>query len=180
MIGAAEHLDEELEVLHRTVRVINNELMMDQKHVHQLLEDLGLIQSNIVKTPRMKLSASEAETIEHSPILEGEQTTTFRSGTMRCACLAQDRVDISEAIKCLARAMSKPRAGHMTQLKRVARYLKGVPRKALQYSAQESSTTHSEVHVDSDWAGDTVMRRSTSGVIVRGRHCSDTAQQYKT
>ena len=35
MIGAAKHLDEELEVLHRSVRVINDELMeieADQKH----------------------------------------------------------------------------------------------------------------------------------------------------
>ena len=55
----------------------------------------------------MKLSASDAETIENSPILEGEQATTFRSGTMRCAYLAQDRVDISDTIKCLARALSE-------------------------------------------------------------------------
>ena len=98
---------------------------------------------------------------------------------MRCAYLAQDRVDISEAIKCLARAMSKPKAGHMTQLKRVARYLKGVPRKALQYPAQEPSRAHLEVHVDSDWAGDTATRRSRSAVIVRRglhllRHSSTT------
>ena len=36
--------------LHRSVRVINSELMeieADQKHVPQLLEDLGFIQSNI-------------------------------------------------------------------------------------------------------------------------------------
>ena len=36
MTGAAEHLDRELEVLHRSVRVINNGLMdieADQKHV---------------------------------------------------------------------------------------------------------------------------------------------------
>ena len=36
MIGAAKHLDKELEVLHRSVRVINDELMEiegDQKHV---------------------------------------------------------------------------------------------------------------------------------------------------
>ena len=39
----------------------------------------------------------------------------------------------------------------MMQLKRVARYLKGVPRKAQQYSAQEPSRAHLEVHVDSDW-----------------------------
>ena len=59
----------------------------------------------------------------------------------------------------------------MTQLKRVARYLKGVPRKAQQYPAQEPRRVHLEVHADSDCAGDTATRRSTSGVIVRrGRH----------
>ena len=127
MIGAANHLDKELEVLHRSVKVINNELMeieADQKHVSRLLEDLGLIQGNVVKTPRVKLSATESNAIENSPILEGEQATLFQSGTMRCAHLAQDRADISEAIKCLARGMSKPRTGHMIQLKRVARFLK--------------------------------------------------------
>ena len=78
IIGAAGHLDKELEVLHRSVRVIIDELMemeADQKHVPQLLEDLGLTQGNIVKTPRMKLSAAEADAIENSPILEGEQAT---------------------------------------------------------------------------------------------------------
>ena len=127
------------------------------------------MQGNVVKT--VQLSAAEADAIENSPILEGEQATSFRSGTMRCAYLAQDRVDISETNMCLARVMSKPRAGHMMQLKCVARYLKRVPRKTQQYSAQAPSRAHSEVHVDSDWAGDTVPRRSTSGVIARrGRH----------
>ena len=87
MIGAAGHLDKELEVLHRSLRVINDELMeieADQKHVPQLLEDLGLTQGSTVKTPRVKLSAAVADAIENSPILEGEQATLFRSGTMRC------------------------------------------------------------------------------------------------
>ena len=110
------------------------------------------LRSNFVKTSRVKLSAIEAEAFESSPILEEEQATTFRSGTMRCAYLSQDRVDISEAIKCLARTMSKPKAGHMTQLKRLARYLKGEPSRA-----------RLEVHVDIDWTGDTVTLRSTSG-----------------
>ena len=69
---------------------------------------------------------------------------------MRCAYFAQDRADISEAMKCLARGMSKPRIGHMMQLKRVARYLKRVPRKAQQYPTQEQSKAHLDVHVGSD------------------------------
>ena len=45
-----------------------------------------------------------------------------------------------------------------------------MPRKAQQYPAQEQSKAHLEVHVDSDWA-DTVMRRSTTKMIVRrGQH----------
>ena len=88
MVGAAGHLDKELEVLHKSVRVINDELMeieVDQKHVPQFLEDLGLIHGNIVKTTRVKQSAAEADAIENSPILEVEQATLFRGGTMRCA-----------------------------------------------------------------------------------------------
>ena len=99
LIGAAkQHLDKELEVLHRSVRVINDGLMeieADQKHVPRLLEDLGLIQGNIVKTPRVKLSATEADAIENSSILEGEQATLFRSGTMCCAYLARKIVQTS-------------------------------------------------------------------------------------
>ena len=49
--------------------------------------------------------------------------------------------DISETIKCLARVMLTPRAGHMKQLKRVARYLKGVPMRAQQYP-HRSQTDH--------------------------------------
>ena len=58
-------------MLHRSVRVTNGELMeveAGQKHVPQLLEDLGLIHCNFVKTPRVGLSAVEAEAIENSPI----------------------------------------------------------------------------------------------------------------
>ena len=119
MIGAAKHLDKELEVLHISVRVINDELMeieADQTYVPQLLGDLALTQGNIVQTPRVKRSAAEANAIEDSSFLEGEQATLFRSGTMRWADLAQDRVDIFETIKCLARVTSKPRAGHMMRL----------------------------------------------------------------
>ena len=37
MIGAAEHLDKELEVLHRSVRVINNDLMENEADQKRML-----------------------------------------------------------------------------------------------------------------------------------------------
>ena len=174
MIGHASHLDKELEVLNRTVRIVNDELMeveADRKHVPQLLADLGLSKGNAVKTPRVKLSAAQAESIETSPLLGGALATAYHSGTMRAAYLGQDRVDIAETVKCLSRAMAHPREGHLAQLKRLARYLKGAPRCTLRYPAQSPEEAVLAAHVDSDWAGDPVTRRSTTGVILRrGSH----------
>ena len=95
----ARHLDKKLEVLNRTVRIMNDEFMeveADEKHVPQLLADLGLSKGNAVKIPRLKLSAAEAESIEMSPLLGGALATAYRSATMRAAYLGQDRVDISQ------------------------------------------------------------------------------------
>ena len=50
MIGAAKHLDKELEVLHRSVRVISSGSMgieADQKHGPQVLEELEVMRGNI-------------------------------------------------------------------------------------------------------------------------------------
>ena len=135
------------------------EIEPDQKHVSQLLEDLGLTHSDTVNTPRMKLSASEAETIENSPSLDGKQTDNV-SELEPCDVRAWRRTVWAslEQPSVLHERMSKPKGGHMTQLRRVARYLKGVPISALQYPAQDPSEAHLEVHVDSDWAGDTKKR----------------------
>ena len=89
---------------------------------------------------------------------------------MKLAYVAQDRVDIAEAVKCLTRHMKEPRSGHMQELKRLGRYLVKNRRCALTYARQTSEATL-QVHVDSDWAGDLLGRKSTKGVIVRrGKH----------
>ena len=89
---------------------------------------------------------------------------------MKLAYVAQDRVDIAEAVKCLTRHMKEPRSGHMQELKRLGRYLVKNRRCVLTYARQTSDATL-QVHVDSDWAGDLLGRKSTTGVIVRrGEH----------
>ena len=91
---------------------------------------------------------------------------------MRCAYLAQDRADIFEAIKCLARGMSKPRTGHMIQLKRVARYLKRSAKEGTTVlRTRTEQSTFGSPCAQRLGSGDIVTRRSTTGVIVRrGQH----------
>ena len=89
---------------------------------------------------------------------------------VKLAYVAQDRVDFAEAVKCLTRHMKVPRSGHMQELKRLGRYLVKNRRCVLTYARQSSDATL-QVHVDSDWAGDLLGRKSTTGVIVRrGKH----------
>ena len=83
---------------------------------------------------------------------------------MKLAYVAQDRGDIAEAVKCLTRHMKEPRSGHMQELKRLGRYLVKNKRCVLTYARQVSDETL-QVHVDSDWAGDLLGRKSTTGVI---------------
>ena len=89
---------------------------------------------------------------------------------MKLAHVAQHRVDIAEAVKCLTRHMKGPRSGHMQELTRLVRYLVKNKRCVLTYARRTSDATL-QVHVDSDWAGDLLGRKSTTGVIVRrGKH----------
>ena len=70
---------------------------------------------------------------------------------MKLAYVAQDRVDIAEAVKCLTRHIKEPRSGHMQELKRLGRYLVKNRRCVLTYERQTSDETL-QLHVDSDWA----------------------------
>ena len=89
---------------------------------------------------------------------------------MKLAYVARDRVDIAEAVKCLTRHMKEPRSGHMQELERLGRYLVKNRRCVLTYARRTSDETL-QVHVDSDWAGDLLGRKSTIVVIVkRGKH----------
>ena len=66
--------------------------------------------------------------------------------------------------------MSKPLEGDDMLVKRVIRYLKGRPRVAILYCFQEAEPDI-VVRTDSDWAGDELTRRSTSGgVVLNGTH----------
>lgn len=89
---------------------------------------------------------------------------------MRASYVAQDRPDISEAVKCLSRRMHEPKESDFQDLKRLVRFLKGKPCVLLKFGRQKfADTIH--MYVDSDFAGCLLTRRSTSGLVATfGRH----------
>ena len=91
---------------------------------------------------------------------------------MRGCCLALDRPDIAHACKELARNMSAPKQSDWNGLKRLCRYLKGVPGLVWRYHDQLEQDRFTML-TDSDDAGCAKTRKSTSagpGALMHSSH----------
>ena len=87
--------------------------------------------------------------------------------------MCQDRSDIQFAVKELSRSMSKPTQHDWTKLKRLGRYLIDKPRSRtiLRYQYTKNKVVKITAFTDSDYAGCTRTRRSTSGGVLKvGQH----------
>ena len=173
-IGFSANDKKELNILNRKIRigVLNDDMTLeaDTKLVENALENMKLKGANGVDSPRGRRTEEQTAQIENSEKLTSTESTLHRSLVMKLAYVAQDRIDIAEAVMCLTRHMKEPRSGHMQELKRLGRYLVKNRRCVLTYARQTSDATL-QVHVDSDWASDLLGRKSTTGVIVtRGEH----------
>ena len=113
-----------------------------------------------------KLELAENSEFELSPA----DATTYRALAARCNYLSQDRPDISFSSKELCREFSVPNKMSFQKLKRLARYLSGMPRLAYRYPWQEVPE-FLDVHVDTDFAGCQSTRRSTSGGVAMIGQC---------
>ena len=118
-------------------------------------------ESKAAVTPGIKESEQEGDEDE----LSQEEATKYRALTARANYLAQDRSDIGYATKELTRKMSKPRAGDMRKLKRLARYLIGKERMITRIKRQGHSD-RIDAWVDTDYAGCKETRKSTSGGMI--------------
>jgi hypothetical protein len=128
------------------------------------LNELNLVGAKTVTSPGV-ISKDEDETP-----LSAEDSSRFRSLVMRCNYLALDRPDIAYACKELARSMSSPKKCDWNGLKRLGRYLKGVPRLIWRYPDQIDQSRFT-MFTDSDDAGCTKTRKSTSaGALMHGAH----------
>ena len=116
-------------------------------------------------------AVKKLERVSSSGDLSPAEATSFRALSARANYLAQDRPDISFATKELCREFAVPNQQSHLKLKRVVRYLIGLPRLVYYYDFLEDPGKI-DVFTDSAFAGCKTSKRSTSGgVIMHGRHC---------
>ena len=115
-IGFSASDAKELKILNRTIKidVLNDEMTLeaDTKLVKDASETTKLIGAEGVDSPRVRRNEEQTPQIENSEKLTSVESTLYRSLVMKLAYVAQDRVDIAEAVKCVTRDKKEPRSGH--------------------------------------------------------------------
>ena len=126
------------------------------------------------KYKQKRLGAKAAKQLELKAkgdgILVGQSATDYRALSARINYLCNDRPDIAYVAKELCRDFASPTQRSVERLKRCVRYLRHKPRMVWHFGYQPKCQDLT-VCVDTDFAGCTVTRRSTSGgAIFHGQH----------
>jgi len=90
----------------------------------------------------------------------------YRSAVARCNYLAADRYETAFTTKELCRSMSSPSEEDLVAVKRLCRFLRGLPRVVQRIDFEDFAPTIVKAYVDSDWAGCRKTRKSTSGGVL--------------
>jgi hypothetical protein len=160
----------------KTVRVLNRiitytpegiEYEADQRHAEAMVKDMNMISAKPLSTP----GSDEPDCSDtKDKLLNSHYGGIHRSVVAKGNYLAADRPDMQYATKECARSMSAPTEGSWTKLKRLVRYLVGVPRLVTKYKWQDA-TSKLTIFSDANWAGDRQTRKSTSGgAVMIGDH----------
>ena len=155
-------------VLNRVVRWTDDgiEYEADPRQVEKLIIECGLQGTNSVATPGVRASFEETE---NDQPLDDKAHTPFRGAAARANYFSADRIDCQFAAKEVCRWMSSPTKQSWLSLKRLCRYLVGLPRLVFLYRWQTVEAL--DVFTDTDWAGCPRTRKSTSGgCVLLGGH----------
>ena len=113
---------------------------------------------NTCATPGVRASFAE---LENDSPLDPKLHTAFRGAAARANYVSADRMDVQFAAKEICRFMSAPTQHSWQALKRLCRYLVGLPRLVYCYAWQAVDSI--DIYTDTDWAGCPKTRKSTNG-----------------
>ena len=167
---------QELRILNRVVRWEESGISYeaDPRHSELIVRGTGA-GTRRVTTPMVKIQTSRSRFAE-GPIeeeegegargeegeeLSPEDAALYRSLAARGIYLGLDRADISYTAKELCRRFQSPTCADMAKLRRLGQYLADAPR--LQYWLPWQDAAELRVYTDTDFAGCSHTRKSTSG-----------------
>lgn len=156
--------------LGRTIRWTKNglEIEGEVKYFKAMLKEWGMENAKSVDTPWVK-EEDDGNQVE-GEAMDKVEATRFRRSAARINYMSLERADLGQASKEIAKHMAKPRIGDERKIKRVIRYLIKNPT-FVSYFDWQAGCRDLVLFTDSDWANDTVTRRSTSGgVVMIGGH----------
>ena len=139
-IGPSQNDDKSIRILNRVVTWTDDgiEYEADQWHAEIIVRDSGLCtEAKPVVTPGNKPSEIISEDNDEDELMSHE-ASLYRALVARANYLAQDRSDITFAVKELSRCMSAPRVIDMKAMKRLARYLVDKERAEVKYTYQSN------------------------------------------
>ncbi|GJT05121.1 retrovirus-related pol polyprotein from transposon TNT 1-94 [Tanacetum coccineum] len=127
------------------------------KYIKEMLKKFGLKDSKPIKTPmssETKLTRDE----------EGEfvDNTKYRGMIGSLLYLTASQPDIMFSVCQCVRFQEVPKTSHLEAVKRIFRYIKGATHLGLWYP--KGTRVETIVYADSNYTGDYVDRKSTSGV----------------
>ncbi len=167
-LGPGDGDAKEAIILNRVIRWTDQgiEYEADPRQSEKLVAECGMAGTNSVATPGVRLSFDQ---LEKDTELPATLHTAFRGSAARANYLAADRLDCQFAAKEVCRWMAKPTRAAWEALKRLCRYLVGLPRAVFHYKWQ--TVDQVDVYTDTDWAGCPRTRKSTSGgCVILGTH----------
>uniref|UniRef100_A0A2N9IXX5 CCHC-type domain-containing protein n=1 Tax=Fagus sylvatica TaxID=28930 RepID=A0A2N9IXX5_FAGSY len=142
-----------------------------QKYATDLLAKFNMSTCKPCSTPFVSLSRIRKD--DGIPLSD---PTPFRSMVGGLQYLTFTRPDLSYAVNHICQFMHQPTDHHLVAAKRILRYVQGTLHHGLTFRPGPLSLT---AFTDSDWAGDPMDRRSTTGLIVFLGHNPITWQSKK-
>ena len=160
-------------ILGMKVSFNGDKICIDQHvYVKEKLNEFNMHECKMMKTPEQS-GVKLVEAAENEK-LDDKYTKMMRGivGSVMYASVST-RPDITHAVNMVARFMAKPGHHHLIAAKCILRYLQGTQHLGLVYQKDErmkddgdKKTVTVTGYCDSDWGGDLVTRKSTTGYCV--------------
>ena len=138
----------------------------EDKYIQKILKEWQLERCTSLSTPGCDENKRQGGGNE---ALDDKSATMFRRSAAMLNYMAQDRPDLSFASEEVSGCKAKPTQKDVVKLKRIIQYLSEAKR--MHKYKWQSPPKKVVAYCDSDWAGCTQTRKSTSGgVLMHGSH----------